>query len=87
MTVGLVYIFMLENTFCCCHIFLHFCLSPLQYKLHILTKLATELSKYMPEKVEEDTTSILRSPMPGAVVAVSVKPGDMVRCFLLLISV
>nr|XP_060625547.1 propionyl-CoA carboxylase alpha chain, mitochondrial [Anolis sagrei ordinatus] len=48
------------------------------YKLHILTKLAAELSKYMPEKVVEDTTSIVRSPMPGAVVAVSVKPGDMV---------
>lgn len=48
------------------------------YKLHILTKLAAELSKYMPEKAEEDTSSILRSPMPGAVVAVSVKPGDMV---------
>ncbi|XP_066476125.1 propionyl-CoA carboxylase alpha chain, mitochondrial [Tiliqua scincoides] len=48
------------------------------YKLQILTKLAAELSKYMPEKVEEDSKSILRSPMPGAVVAVSVKPGDMV---------
>ncbi|KAL8190001.1 UNVERIFIED_CONTAM: hypothetical protein K2H54_035245 [Gekko kuhli] len=48
----------------------------LQYKLRILTKLAAELSKYMPEKVVEDSSSILRSPMPGAVVAVSVKPGD-----------
>uniref|UniRef100_A0A8C3XML1 Propionyl-CoA carboxylase alpha chain, mitochondrial n=1 Tax=Chelydra serpentina TaxID=8475 RepID=A0A8C3XML1_CHESE len=50
----------------------------IQYKLRILTKLAAELSKYMPEKAVEDTTSILRSPMPGAVVAVSVKPGDLV---------
>uniref|UniRef100_A0A8D2L5J5 Propionyl-CoA carboxylase alpha chain, mitochondrial n=1 Tax=Varanus komodoensis TaxID=61221 RepID=A0A8D2L5J5_VARKO len=48
------------------------------YKLRVLPKLAAELSKYMPEKVAEDSTSILRSPMPGAVVAVSVKPGDMV---------
>ncbi|XP_048349067.1 propionyl-CoA carboxylase alpha chain, mitochondrial isoform X2 [Sphaerodactylus townsendi] len=48
------------------------------YKLRILTKLAAELSKYMPEKVVEDSSSILRSPMPGVVVAVSVKPGDMV---------
>ncbi|XP_029460363.1 propionyl-CoA carboxylase alpha chain, mitochondrial isoform X2 [Rhinatrema bivittatum] len=48
------------------------------YKLQILTKLATELSKYMLEKVAEDTSSILRSPMPGTVVAVSVKPGDVV---------
>jgi len=47
--------------------------------LQILTKDAAELSKYMPEKAAEDTSSILRSPMPGAVVAVSVKPGDMVR--------
>ncbi|XP_042313548.1 propionyl-CoA carboxylase alpha chain, mitochondrial [Sceloporus undulatus] len=48
------------------------------YKLHILTKLAAELSKHMPEKLVEDTSSIVRSPMPGAVVTVSVKPGDMV---------
>ncbi|XP_029442195.1 propionyl-CoA carboxylase alpha chain, mitochondrial-like [Rhinatrema bivittatum] len=32
----------------------------------------------MLEKVAEDTSSILRSPMPGTVVAVSVKPGDVV---------
>ncbi|XP_010009018.1 PREDICTED: propionyl-CoA carboxylase alpha chain, mitochondrial [Nestor notabilis] len=49
-----------------------------EYKLQILTKVAAELSKYMPEKAAEDTSSILRSPMPGAVVAVSVKPGDTV---------
>lgn len=47
--------------------------------MQVLTKTAAELSKYMPEKAAEDTSSILRSPMPGAVVAVSVKPGDMVR--------
>ncbi|KAI6078706.1 Propionyl-CoA carboxylase alpha chain, mitochondrial [Aix galericulata] len=51
--------------------------APELYKLQILTKVAAELSKYMPEKAAEDTSSILRSPMPGAVVAVSVKPGDM----------
>uniref|UniRef100_A0A9L0JCU5 Propionyl-CoA carboxylase alpha chain, mitochondrial n=1 Tax=Equus asinus TaxID=9793 RepID=A0A9L0JCU5_EQUAS len=48
------------------------------YKVHILTKLAAELNKFMLEKVAEDTSSTLRSPMPGVVVAVSVKPGDMV---------
>ncbi|KAG8452062.1 hypothetical protein GDO86_004019 [Hymenochirus boettgeri] len=48
------------------------------YKLQVLTNDAAGLSKYMPEKVEEDTSSILRSPMPGTVVAVSVKPGDTV---------
>ncbi|ELK14921.1 Propionyl-CoA carboxylase alpha chain, mitochondrial [Pteropus alecto] len=47
------------------------------YKVHILTRLAAELNKFMLEKVAEDTSSILRSPMPGVVVAVSVKPGDM----------
>uniref|UniRef100_A0A674N1F7 Propionyl-CoA carboxylase alpha chain, mitochondrial n=1 Tax=Takifugu rubripes TaxID=31033 RepID=A0A674N1F7_TAKRU len=44
--------------------------------LHFM--LAAELNSYMPEKVSEDTSSILRSPMPGTVVAVSVKPGDTV---------
>ncbi|XP_044937290.1 propionyl-CoA carboxylase alpha chain, mitochondrial isoform X1 [Mustela lutreola] len=48
------------------------------YQVRILTKLAAELNKFMLEKVAEDTSSILRSPMPGVVVAVSVKPGDMV---------
>lgn len=48
------------------------------YKVHILTKLAAELSEFMLEKVVEDTSSILRSPMPGVVVALSVKPGDTV---------
>lgn len=48
------------------------------YKLQILTHYAAELSRYMPEKVAEDTSSILRSPMPGTVVAVSVEPGDVV---------
>ncbi|XP_057388660.1 propionyl-CoA carboxylase alpha chain, mitochondrial isoform X1 [Balaenoptera acutorostrata] len=48
------------------------------YKVHILTKLAAELNKFMLGKAAEDTSSILRSPMPGVVVAVSVKPGDLV---------
>ncbi|KAM9190130.1 propionyl-CoA carboxylase alpha chain isoform 1-T1 [Dugong dugon] len=48
------------------------------YKMHILSKLAAELSKFMLEKVAEDTSSVLRSPMPGVVVVVSVTPGDVV---------
>ncbi|KAL4663757.1 hypothetical protein H8957_013524 [Semnopithecus entellus] len=48
------------------------------YKVNILTKLAAELNTFMLEKVTEDTSSVLRSPMPGVVVAVSVKPGDTV---------
>uniref|UniRef100_A0AAR2IS06 Propionyl-CoA carboxylase alpha chain, mitochondrial n=1 Tax=Pygocentrus nattereri TaxID=42514 RepID=A0AAR2IS06_PYGNA len=54
-------------------------LSPcVQFKVRVLSKLAASLSKHMPEKIPEDTSSILRSPMPGTVVAVSVKPGDTV---------
>lgn len=53
-----------------------------KYKVHILTKLAAELNKFMLEKAPKDTSSTLCSPMPGVVVAVSVKPGDMVRVFL-----
>ncbi|CAF96641.1 unnamed protein product, partial [Tetraodon nigroviridis] len=48
------------------------------FQIRILSKLAAELNSHMPEKVSEDTSSILRSPMPGTVVAVSVKPGDTV---------
>ncbi|XP_031733121.1 propionyl-CoA carboxylase alpha chain, mitochondrial [Anarrhichthys ocellatus] len=48
------------------------------FKVRVLSKLAAELNSYMPEKVPEDTSSLLRSPMPGTVVAVSVKPGDTV---------
>lgn len=47
--------------------------------MRILTKLAAELNKFMLEKAAEDTSSVLRSPMPGVVVAISVKPGDLVR--------
>ncbi|KAI5618376.1 propionyl-CoA carboxylase alpha chain, mitochondrial, partial [Silurus asotus] len=48
------------------------------FKVRVLSKLAASLSKHMHEKVPEDTSSILRSPMPGTVVAVSVKAGDTV---------
>ncbi|KAI3362903.1 hypothetical protein L3Q82_011500, partial [Scortum barcoo] len=48
------------------------------FKVRLLSKLAAELNSYMPEKIPEDTSSVLRSPMPGTVVAVSVKPGDTV---------
>uniref|UniRef100_A0A8C6UAX7 Propionyl-CoA carboxylase alpha chain, mitochondrial n=1 Tax=Neogobius melanostomus TaxID=47308 RepID=A0A8C6UAX7_9GOBI len=58
----------LGNTFTVSHFF----------KVRVLTKLGAQLNSYMPEKVPEDTTSILRSPMPGTVIAVSVKAGDTV---------
>uniref|UniRef100_A0A8C7P4X1 Propionyl-CoA carboxylase subunit alpha n=1 Tax=Oncorhynchus mykiss TaxID=8022 RepID=A0A8C7P4X1_ONCMY len=49
-----------------------------RFKVRVLSQLVSTLSAHMPEKVPEDTSSILRSPMPGSVVAVSVKPGDVV---------
>uniref|UniRef100_A0A4W4F184 Propionyl-CoA carboxylase alpha chain, mitochondrial n=1 Tax=Electrophorus electricus TaxID=8005 RepID=A0A4W4F184_ELEEL len=48
------------------------------FKVRVLSVLAASLSKHMPEKLPEDTSSILRSPMPGTVVGVAVKPGDTV---------
>ncbi|XP_024153455.1 propionyl-CoA carboxylase alpha chain, mitochondrial isoform X2 [Oryzias melastigma] len=48
------------------------------FKVRVLSKLASKLNSFMPEKLPEDTSSILRSPMPGTVVAVSVHPGDTV---------
>ncbi|KAF5909261.1 propionyl-CoA carboxylase alpha chain, partial [Clarias magur] len=48
------------------------------FKVRVLSKLAASLSEHMPEKVPEDSSSILRSPMPGTVVAVSVQAGDTV---------
>jgi len=48
------------------------------FNVRVLSKLAAKLNSYMPEKVPEDTSSILRSPMPGTVVTVSVRPGDTV---------
>ncbi|MGH0151756.1 UNVERIFIED_CONTAM: hypothetical protein FKN15_023175, partial [Acipenser sinensis] len=54
------------------------CVCFVQFKVRVLSRLAAELSRHMPEKVPEDTSSILRSPMPGTVVTVSVKPGDAV---------
>uniref|UniRef100_A0A8C5EVS0 Propionyl-CoA carboxylase alpha chain, mitochondrial n=1 Tax=Gouania willdenowi TaxID=441366 RepID=A0A8C5EVS0_GOUWI len=50
----------------------------MQFRVRVLSRLASQLNSHMPEKVPEDTSSILRSPMPGTVVAVSVKPGDTV---------
>ncbi|XP_078402182.1 propionyl-CoA carboxylase alpha chain, mitochondrial isoform X1 [Cetorhinus maximus] len=48
------------------------------YKVQVLTKLAAELNKHMLEKVPEDSSNILRSPMPGSVVTIDVAPGNEV---------
>lgn len=46
--------------------------------MFVQTKRETELSKYMIPKKELDTSNMLVSPMPGALVSVAVKPGDEV---------
>lgn len=48
------------------------------YKLTLLTKLAADLLKLMPEKPKIDVTKLVKSPMPGLVKAVSCKAGDTV---------
>ncbi|XP_008320692.1 propionyl-CoA carboxylase alpha chain, mitochondrial [Cynoglossus semilaevis] len=48
------------------------------FQMRVLSRSTAALNSLMPEKVPEDTSSILRSPMPGTMVAVSVKPGDTV---------
>ncbi|XP_072332158.1 propionyl-CoA carboxylase alpha chain, mitochondrial isoform X2 [Scyliorhinus torazame] len=48
------------------------------YKVRVLTKLAAELNKYMLERVPEDTSKFLTSPMPGSVITIDVAPGSEV---------
>ncbi|XP_059826498.1 propionyl-CoA carboxylase alpha chain, mitochondrial isoform X2 [Hypanus sabinus] len=48
------------------------------YKIQVLTQLAAELNKYMPEKVLEDTGNTIISPMPGTIVSINVAVGDEV---------
>lgn len=48
------------------------------FNLKVLSEKAAELMKFMPEKVQEDETSMLRSPMPGTVLSVNCNVGDKV---------
>lgn len=48
------------------------------FALKVLSEKAAELMKFMPEKVQEDETSMLRSPMPGTVLSVNCDVGDEV---------
>ncbi|MCS6877055.1 MAG: acetyl/propionyl/methylcrotonyl-CoA carboxylase subunit alpha [Geminicoccaceae bacterium] len=45
----------------------------------VRTRRAAELAARMPEKAKPETGKMLRSPMPGLIVAVAVKPGDEVK--------
>lgn len=48
------------------------------YKVQVLTQLAAELNKYMPEKVLEDVGNSIMSPMPGTIVSIDIAVGDEV---------
>ena len=50
-----------------------------QSDLVFLTPRAAELMRHMPEKVPEDTSRHLLSPMPGLLVSLAVKEGDEVK--------
>ncbi|XP_077972738.1 propionyl-CoA carboxylase alpha chain, mitochondrial-like isoform X2 [Styela clava] len=48
------------------------------FTLKVLCETAANLREFMPEKIQEDETSMLRSPMPGTVLSVNCKAGDEV---------
>ncbi|KAG0222866.1 hypothetical protein BGW41_005842 [Actinomortierella wolfii] len=49
-----------------------------KFDITVNTPAQHALSKYMPIKEKASTTNLILSPMPGSVVSVDVKPGDMV---------
>ncbi|EPZ32472.1 Propionyl-CoA carboxylase alpha chain, mitochondrial [Rozella allomycis CSF55] len=49
-----------------------------KFDVKVLNKAQYELSKYMIPKPKLDTSKVIVSPMPGTVVSVAVKPGDIV---------
>jgi propionyl-CoA carboxylase alpha chain len=48
-----------------------------QVDVRIVTPKVAELLKYMPEKLPPDLSKFLLSPMPGLLVSVAVKEGDV----------
>jgi propionyl-CoA carboxylase alpha chain len=50
-----------------------------QVDVRIFTPKAAELLKFMPEKVPPDMSNFLLSPMPGLLVSVAVKEGDVIN--------
>jgi propionyl-CoA carboxylase alpha chain len=50
-----------------------------QVDVRIVTPKVAELLKYMPEKPPPDLSSLLLSPMPGLLVSVAVKEGDVIN--------
>jgi propionyl-CoA carboxylase alpha chain len=50
-----------------------------QVDVQVVTPRVAELLKYMPEKAPPDLSKFLISPMPGLLVSVAVKEGDVVN--------
>jgi len=48
------------------------------YEVEVVTEKVANYRRYMPVKVPEDTSSVIRSPMPGKVLTVACKQGDQV---------
>lgn len=48
------------------------------YKVSVLSKLAADLLKLMPQKPKLDISKLIKSPMPGLVKSVACKIGDAV---------
>lgn len=48
------------------------------FKVQILDRKMAEMSKYMPKKIVQDTSTMVIAPMPGMVKSVAVKVGDSV---------
>ncbi|KAJ2854530.1 hypothetical protein J3B02_002626 [Coemansia erecta] len=49
-----------------------------KFDIDVLTPEQRELMRYMKEKEKLDTSKLVLSPMPGTIVSVAVKPGDVV---------
>lgn len=50
----------------------------MQYHVLVRTPLQKQLSEHVAVKKVDDFSTVLRSPMPGLVLSVAVKPGDHV---------
>lgn len=48
------------------------------YTVEVVSEKVTKYREYMPVKIPEDTSSVIRSPMPGKVLSVTCKVGDSV---------
>jgi len=50
-----------------------------KYEVGVGTLFQKHMESYMPEKVDTDYSNFIKSPMPGKIVSVQIKPGDKVN--------